>query len=97
MSINDAYDVFLAGVSGDIVELTVNDLTFASGTAPLESGSQMCLNFSIIDDQIIEPTERFTVCGSSSQSSVEILNNGCADIKIADNEGNNVVSIANRF
>ena len=75
----------------------MNDLTFASGTVPFGSGSQMCLNFSIIDDQIIEPTERFTICGSSSQSSVQILNNGCADIKIADNEGDNVVNIANKF
>ena len=94
MSINEACYVLLAG---DISEPTVNDLTFTSGTVPLESGSQMCLNFSIIDDQIIEPTERFTICGSSSQSSVEILNNGCADIKITDNEGSNVVSIANSF
>lgn len=75
----------------------MNDLTFVSGTVALESGSQMCLNFSIIDDQIIEPTERFTICGNSLQSSVEILNNGCTNIKIADNEGNNVVSTANRF
>ena len=78
---------YTAGGSGDIEELTMDELIFSSGTEPFGPGYQMCLNFSIIDDQIVEPTERFTVCGLSSQSSVQILNNGCADIKIADNEG----------
>ena len=65
----------------------MNDLIFTSGTQPFGSGSQMCLNFSIIDDQLVEPTERFTVCGRSSQNTVEILNNGCTEIKIGDNDG----------
>ena len=86
----------LAGGSGsglgseDIVDLTMNDLVFAAFTEPQGPGSQMCLNFSIIDDQLVEPTERFTVCGLSSDTSVNILNNGCTDIKIIDNEGENV-------
>lgn len=73
--------------SADIVPLSMDDLVFASGTEPFQSGSKMCLNFSIVDDLLVEPTERFTVCGRSTQSAVEILNNGCADIKIRDNEG----------
>ena len=77
-----------AGGTADIVDLTMNDLVFASLTEPLGPGSQMCLNFSIVDDQLVEPTERFTVCGLSTDASVDILNNGCADIKISDNEGN---------
>ena len=71
----------------DIKDLTMNDLVFTSGTQPFGPGSQMCLNFSIIDDQLVEPTERFTVCGRSSQNAVVILNNGCTDIKIRDNDG----------
>ena len=71
----------------DIADLTMNDLVFASGTQPFGPGSQMCLDFSIIDDQFIEPTERFTICGRSLQNAVVILNNGCTDIKIRDNDG----------
>ena len=71
----------------DILDLTMNDLVFNSGTQPFGAGSQMCLNFSIIDDLFVEPTERFTVCGRSSQSAVVILNNGCTEIKIRDNDG----------
>ena len=71
----------------DILDLTMNDLVFNSGTQPFGAGSQMWLNFSIVDDLFVEPTERFTVCGRSSQSSVVILNNGCTEIKIRDNDG----------
>ena len=79
---------YIAGSGdADIEELTMNNLVFISGTEPFGAGSQMCLNFSIIDDQLIEPTERFTVCGRSSQNAVVILNNGCTDIKIRDNDG----------
>jgi hypothetical protein len=65
----------------------MNNLVFVSGTEPFGAGSQMCLNFSIVDDELVEPTERFTVCGRSSQNAVVILNNGCTDIKIRDNDG----------
>ena len=71
----------------DIEDMTINSLIFPSGTQPFGPGSQMCLNFSIIDDLLVEPTERFTVCGRSSQNAVVILNNGCTDIKITDNDG----------
>ena len=87
--------IFLVYIAGsgdtDIVDLTMNDLVFSSGTQPFGPGSQMCLNFSIIDDQLVEPTERFTVCGRSSQNAVVILNNGCTDIKIRDNDGMTII------
>ena len=83
-----SFVVCIAGSDdADIEDLTMNNLVFISGTEPLGAGSQMCLNFSIIDDQLVEPTERFTVCGRSSQNAVVILNNGCTDIKIRDNDG----------
>ena len=69
------------------MELSTSDVIFVSGTQPFGFGSEMCLNFSIVDDQLVEPTERFIVCGNSTQNAVEILSNGCADIKIRDNEG----------
>ena len=79
---------YIAGSGdADIEDLTMNNLVFIAGTEPFGAGSQMCLNFSIIDDQLVEPTERFTVCGRSSQNAVVILNNGCTDIKIRDNDG----------
>ena len=63
------------------------DLFFDSGTEPLGSGAQMCLNISIIDDPFPEPTEIFTICGSSKQNAVVVLNGGCTVINIRDNEG----------
>ena len=60
---------------------------FPSGAQPLGNGSLMCLNISIFDDVIVEPTETFFVCGSSQQSSVVLLNGSCANINIEDNEG----------
>ena len=74
-----------AGSTDDIMD--VRDFLFPSGTEPLGFGSQMCLNISINDDQIVEPTERFMICGSSLQNSVVILNGGCSDITIRDNDG----------
>ena len=65
----------------------VRNFFFGSGTQPLVPGSQMCLNITIIDDQLIEPTERFMICGRSSQNAVLILNNGCSDVNIRDNDG----------
>ena len=74
-----------AGSTGDI--MGVRDYLFPSGTQPLGFGSLMCLNISINDDQILEPTELFRICGNSFQNSVVILNGSCSDIIIRDNEG----------
>lgn len=79
------YQTFAAGSTSDI--MGVMDYFFPSGTQPLRLGSQMCLNISVNDDQIIEPTEQFLICGSSTQNSVLILNGGCSGITIRDNEG----------
>lgn len=65
----------------------VRDFFFVSGTQPLSPGSQMCLNISINDDPFLEPTEIFTICGSSQQNAVVFLNGGCTNIFIRDNEG----------
>ena len=85
MSIIHTHDI-VAGSTGDI--MGVMDFLFPNGTQPLGTGSQMCLNISITDDQIVEPTEIFTLCGSSQQNRVVFLNNGCSDISIRDNDGN---------
>ena len=74
----------VAGSTGDI--MGVRDYFFDSGTQPLGNGSQMCLDISIDDDQVLEPTERFMICGSSTQNSVVILNDGCSEITIRDND-----------
>lgn len=60
---------------------------FPSGTEPFGNSSLMCLNISIDDDAIVEPTEVFFVCGTSAQPSVAILNGGCTNIKVKDNDG----------
>ena len=47
----------------------------------------MCLNVSITDDQLVEGTERLLVCGCSSQTAVLLLNDGCTNVYIEDNDG----------
>ena len=64
----------------------VRDFFFNSGTQP---GYQMCLNISITDDPFLEPVEIFSICGSSQQNAVVIVNGGCTNIFIRDNEGSN--------
>jgi hypothetical protein len=65
----------------------VRDFSFNSGTQPLGPESQMCLNISITDDPFLEPIEIFSICGSSQQNSVVVVNGGCTNIFIRDNEG----------
>ena len=64
-------------------------LTFTSGTQPHSAGSQMCLDISIIDDDLVEGTEMFVVCASYEGSATTILfeDNTCRDIFIEDNDG----------
>ena len=64
----------------------VTDFIFTSGTEPFGAGSLMCLNIAIIDDDLTEGEERFVVCGCSSQSRVVLLDGGCTDIFIEDND-----------
>lgn len=73
-----------AGMTSDLVGVT--DLIFASGTEPFEAGSLMCLNIAIIDDELIEDEERFVVCGCSSQPGVVLLDGGCTDVFVEDND-----------
>lgn len=77
--------IHAAGSTGDI--MGVQDFFFPSGTQPLEPRSQMCMNISINDDQILEPMEQFMLCATSLQTSVVILNGGCSDVSIRDNDG----------
>ena len=53
--------------------------------------SQMCLNISIGDDQLVEETERLVVCGFSTVSAVLVQNMGCTDVFVEDNDGNSIV------
>ena len=74
-----------SGSTADI--MGVRDFFFDAGTQPLGPGSQMCLNISINDDPFLEPIEIFSICGTSQQNAVLILNGGCTNIIIRDNEG----------
>ena len=69
----------------------VRDFFFDSGARPFGPGSQMCLNISINDDPLLELTETFVICGSSQQNAVVILNDGCTNINIRDNEGRIII------
>ena len=59
----------------------LNNLTFVAGS------SQVCLNFSIVDDDIIEGEEKFVICGSSKNPSAIVRENNCTVVYIADNDG----------
>ena len=77
-----------SGSTSDI--MGVRDFFFDAETQPLGPGSQMCLNISINDDPFLEPIEIFSICGTSQQNAVMILNGGCTNIFIRDNEGNTI-------
>ena len=68
----------------DLIE--VSDFIFTSGTQPFGPGSIMCLDIAIVDDQLVEGEERFIVCGCSSQPRVVLLDGGCTDVFVEDND-----------
>lgn len=63
------------------------NLTYVLGTQPLGPGSQMCVDISINDDQLVEQTETFVVCGCPSPLAVIPEANGCVNVTILDNDG----------
>ena len=67
----------------------MESLTFTSGTQPYRDGSQKCLDISIIDDELVEGTERFAVCGTYEDGAPTIMfeGNSCRDIFIEGNDG----------
>lgn len=65
----------------------IANLTYASGTQPFGPGSQMCVDISITDDQLVEQTETFIVCGCPTPLIVIPEANGCATVTIVDNDG----------
>ena len=76
----------IGGFEGVSDLVGASDLVFTVGTQPFEAGSLMCLNVTIIDDHLIEGEESFAVCGFSEQSGVVILEGGCTDVFIEDND-----------
>ena len=64
----------------------LSNFTYVSGAQPFGPDSQMCTNISIIDDQLVERTERFVVCGCSSQPEVIVHDGGCTNVYIEDND-----------
>ena len=63
------------------------NLTYVSGTQPFGPGSQMCVDLSINDDQLVEQTETFVVCGCPTPLAVIPVTNGCVNVTILDNDG----------
>ena len=62
------------------------NLTFVSGTQSFGPGSQMCVDISINDDQLVEQTETFIVCGCPTPLAVIPEANGCVNVTIFDND-----------
>lgn len=67
----------------------VTNFTFVAGTQPFSPDSSLCLNVSIADDELVELSERFLICGCSTQTGVVVLNDGCTIIYVEDNDGKN--------
>ena len=63
------------------------NLTYVSGTQPFGPGSQMCVDISINNDQLVEQTETFVVCGCPTPLAVIPEANGCVNVAIFDNDG----------
>ena len=63
------------------------NLTYVSGTQPFGPGSQMCVDLSINDDQLVEQTETFVVCGCPTPLAVIPEANRCVNVTILDNDG----------
>ena len=73
-------------VNGTILS-GISNFIFVAGTQPFSPESVLCLNVSIIDDEVAELTERFLICGCSTQTGVVLLNDGCTYIYVEDNDG----------
>lgn len=65
----------------------ISNFVFVAGTQPFSPESVLCLNISIIDDEVAELEERFLICGCSTQTGVVLLNDGCTNIYVEDNDG----------
>ena len=77
-----------AVITNGISDFTgVSNFTFLAGTQPFSQDSALCFNISIIDDELVEFTEEFLICGCSEQTGVIILNDGCTKVYIEDNDG----------
>ena len=50
----------------------------------------MCVNISINDDQLVEQTETFVVCGCPTPLAVIPEANGCVNVTIFDNDGTRI-------
>ena len=45
----------------------------------------MCFDITVVDDDLVESTEQFAICGCSPQNAV--MFNGCSNLIIQDNDG----------
>lgn len=70
-----------------------SNLTFVAGTQPFSPESVLCLDISIVDDEVVELTEIFLICGYSTQIGVVLLNDGCTNIYIEDNDGIDPINV----
>lgn len=65
----------------------VSNYAFFPETQPLGPGSLKCRKIIIGDNQVPGPANQSVICSHSSQNSVLVLNNGCANVFIGDNDG----------
>ena len=76
----------VVGIDEDDI-INMNNITYTSGTQPFGHGSQMCFDLSVIDDELVEAIEQYTICATGQALQVVFEGGNCIDIFIEDNDG----------
>ena len=66
--------------------INTRNLTFTSGTGPFDRGSVMCIDISIVNDFLVEGTEKFVLC-ALDENNMPGDYSACTDIFIEDDDG----------
>ena len=81
-TLNDKHTIFLLPSTADYTPLVSSELTFGPTAS---TGSTQCTSVSLVDDDIVEDTEQFSVEVSSTSDIVLIASPSSAVYSIADN------------
>lgn len=86
LHIRNSYQ-YAFSIGGSDFNNGVQSVSFAANTEPAGAGSQMCINVSIVNDELVERTENFQVIASSGDSEVVFTNGNSSNVFINDDDG----------
>ena len=87
---NSKHTIFLLSSTADYTPLVSSELTFGPTAS---TGSTQCTSVSLVDDDIVEDTEQFSVEVSSTSDIVLIASPSSAVYSIADNVDSKPLSL----